>query len=70
MNKNTGQMILFPYLQLGTGQATKTDEFSEKFQTAFDRLPHFRKIIFQFFFTKFLDYLWHILGLVSCKRTC
>ena len=32
MNKNTGQMILFPYLQLGTGQATKTDEFSENFQ--------------------------------------
>ena len=28
---------------LGTGQATKTDEFSEKFQTAIDPPPHFRK---------------------------
>ena len=28
---------------LGTGDATKTDEFSEKFQTAFDLSPpHFR----------------------------
>ena len=25
-------MILFPYLQLGTGQANKTDEFYENFQ--------------------------------------
>ena len=28
---------------------SKTDEFSEKFQTAFDPPPHFRKIILQFF---------------------
>ena len=35
---------------LGTGQATKTDEFSEKFQTAFDPPPsHFRKIILRIF---------------------
>ena len=35
---------------LGKGGATKSDEFSEKFQTAFDpRSPHFRKIIFHFF---------------------
>ena len=26
---------------LGTGRATKMDEFSEKFQTAFDPPPHF-----------------------------
>ena len=34
---------------LGTGQATKTDEFSEKFQTAFDPIPHCQKIMVQFF---------------------
>ena len=32
----------------GKGGATKSDEFSEKFQMAFDP-PHFRKIILQFF---------------------
>ena len=37
--------MIFP---LGTGQATKTDEFSGKFQPAFDP-PHFPKIILQFF---------------------
>ena len=31
------------------GPATKLDEFSGKFQTAFDPLPHFRKIMLQFF---------------------
>ena len=31
---------------LGTNGHTKTDEFSEKFQMAFDPPPHFRKIIF------------------------
>ena len=32
--------------KLGTDGHTKTDEFSEKFQTAFDTPPpHFRKII-------------------------
>ena len=30
---------------LGTGGHTKTDETLEKFQTAFDPPPHFRKII-------------------------
>ena len=33
---------------LGTGDANKTDEFSEKFQTAFDPPSHFQKIILQF----------------------
>ena len=38
---------------LGTGRATKMDEFSEKFQTAFDsQPPHFQKIILQIFFRK------------------
>ena len=35
--------------RLGTGHATKTDEFSEKVQTAFDPPHHFQKIILQFF---------------------
>ena len=30
---------------LGTGDATKTDEFSEKFPMAFDPSPHFQKIM-------------------------
>ena len=38
---------------LGTGDGTKTDEFSEKFQMAFvppfAPTPHFRKIILQSF---------------------
>ena len=34
----------------GTGEATKTDEFSEKFQMAFDPTPpHFQKIRLQLF---------------------
>ena len=32
--------------------ATKSDEFQEKFQTAFNPPPHFRKIILQTFFGK------------------
>ena len=32
---------------LGTGGVSKTDEFSEKFQTTFDPPPHFRKIMLQ-----------------------
>ena len=32
----------------GTGHATKSDEFSEKFQTAFDPPPHFQKIMLHF----------------------
>ena len=42
-----------PFLPLGMGRANKTDEFSEKIQTAFDRDPpphHFRKIMLQLFF--------------------
>ena len=37
--------------QLGTPSPSKIDEFSEKFQTAFDPSPppHFRKVILQFF---------------------
>ena len=31
--------------RLGTDGPTKTDEFSEKFQVAFDPPPHFWKII-------------------------
>ena len=33
---------------LGTGHVTKSDEFSEKFQTAFDPPPHFRKVTLRF----------------------
>ena len=35
---------------LGKGGATISDEFTEKFQTAFDPPPHFWKIILQFFY--------------------
>ena len=34
---------------LGKPRTSKTDEFSEKFQTAFDPPSHFRKITLQFF---------------------
>ena len=35
----------------GKGPATKSDEFSEKFQTAFDPPPpHCRKIMLQYFY--------------------
>ena len=34
---------------LGTGDDTKTDEFSEKFPMAFDPSPHFQKIMLQIF---------------------
>ena len=37
---------------LGTGDATKTDEFSEKFHTALDSPPHFRKIMLQIIFSE------------------
>ena len=43
------------YVSLGKGPATKSDEFSEKFQTAFDPPPpHFRKIILQIFSPNFM----------------
>ena len=35
---------------LGTGDDTKMDEISEKFQTAFDPFYHFRKIMLQIFY--------------------
>ena len=37
---------------LGTGQPTKTDEFSEKFQTAFDPPPSFLENYVAIFFRK------------------
>ena len=44
------QEAILYILPLGTGQATKTDEFSEKIQTAFDTPPpHFRKTMLHFF---------------------
>ena len=33
---------------LGTGKVNRSDEFSEKFQTAFDPPPHFRKVTLRF----------------------
>ena len=33
---------------LGKGGISKSDEFLEKFQTAFDPPPHFRKIMLRF----------------------
>ena len=35
---------------LGKDPATKSDEFLEKFQTAFDPPPHFWKIVLQIFY--------------------
>ena len=32
----------------GTGKVNRSDEFSEKFQTAFDPPPHFRKVTLRF----------------------
>ena len=44
------QIIARPcHFLLGTDGATKTHEFSEQFQMAFDPLPHFRNITLQFF---------------------
>ena len=39
-----------PSTDLGKGPATKLDEFSGKFQTAFDPPPHFWKIVLQIFY--------------------
>ena len=62
-----------PSYCFGTGHASKLDEFSEKFQTAFNPSYHFWKIILQFFSenvqkkpfrkvqnlqNKFLDWKW------------
>ena len=35
---------------LGTGDDSKMDEFSEKYQTAFDPSPHFQKTMLQIFY--------------------
>ena len=47
---NEHSYLLILKCHLGTGDATKMDEFSEKFQTAFDLLPppHFRKIMYKY----------------------
>ena len=43
----------------GTGNATKTDEFSEEFQRAFNPLPHFlRNCVANFF--RIIDFFWII----------
>ena len=43
-------------LNLGMYHASKTDEFSEKFQMAFDPPPHFRKIILRIFHDRITVY--------------
>ena len=41
--------LVFLYIFLGKDGVSETDEFSEKFQTAFDPPPpHFRKIMLRF----------------------
>ena len=46
---------------LGKGGYAKSDEFSEKFQTAFDpphtHTPHFRRIMLQFFMIDMVAYM-------------
>ena len=42
-------IIMYYISRLGTPTPSKTDEFSEKFQTAFDPPPHFRKVMLQIF---------------------
>ena len=42
---------------LGKGPATKSDEFLEKFQTAFDPPAHFRKNLFQSFMADMVAYM-------------
>ena len=49
-------MILNLMLSEGKGGATKSDEFSEQFQTVFDP-PHFRKILLQFFIMDMVAYM-------------
>ena len=40
--------------------SSKMDEFSEKFQTAFDPPPpHFRKVMLQFFLTGYEAFKFH-----------
>ena len=49
-NDNDGLINYQGDTHLGTADVYKTDEFSEKFQTAFDPPPpHFRKIMLQIF---------------------
>ena len=42
---------------LEKGPATKLDAFSEKFQTALNPPPHFRKIMLRFFMTDMVAYM-------------
>ena len=42
--------------------ATKSDEFLEKFQTAFDPPPHFWKIILQFFIMDMVAFMQEGIG--------
>ena len=42
---------------LGKGPATKSDEFLEQFQTAFEPPPHFWKIYCRFFMTDMVAYM-------------
>ena len=47
-----------PYQQhLGKGRTTKLDEFSEKFQTAFEPPTHFRKIVLQILMIYMVAYM-------------
>ena len=45
-------MHLLSFVSLGTGHVTKSDEFSEKFQTAFDTPPSFSESYIALFATK------------------
>ena len=46
------------FLLLAKGPATKSDEFSKKFQTAFDPPPpHFRKLCRKFFMIDMVAYM-------------
>ena len=55
--------IVFQTINLGIStlrDCTKKNEFSEKFQTAFDPPPpHFRKVMLQFFLTGYASYQFY-----------
>ena len=51
--------LIFYSKGLGKDPATKSDEFLEKLQTAFDPPPHFWKIMLQFFI---MDRVAYMLG--------
>ena len=52
---NTQQDV--KHCHLGKDGCTKSDVFSEKFQTAFDPPPHFRKIMLQMFIMDMVEYM-------------